>query len=54
MQQSVQTDAKCNFQQCSELLSKNFTSVCTGLYVKPVAVSYFQIQNGVYCKFTIS
>ena len=54
MQQSVQTDATCNFQQCSELLSKNFTSVCTGLYVKPVAVSYFQIQNGVYCKFTIS
>ena len=54
MQQSVQTDATCNFQQCSELLANNVTSVCTGLYVKPVAVSYFQIQNGVYCKFTIS
>ena len=41
-------------KQCSELLANNVTSVCTGLYVKPVAVSYFQIQNGVYCKFTIS
>ena len=50
---SVQTDATCNFQQCSKLLANNATSVCTGLYVKPVAVSYFQIQSGVYCKFTI-
>ena len=41
-------------KQCSELLANNVTSVCTGLYVKPVAVSYFQIQNGLYCKFTIS
>ena len=30
-QQSVQTDATCNIQQCWELLAINVASVCTGL-----------------------
>ena len=31
MQQSVQTDATCNIQQCWELLANNVASVCAGL-----------------------
>ena len=31
MQQSVQTDATYNFQQCWELLANNIVSACTGL-----------------------
>ena len=31
MQQSVQTDATCNIQQCWKLLANNVSSVCTGL-----------------------
>ena len=31
MQQGVQTDARCNIQQCWELLANNGASVCTGL-----------------------
>ena len=29
MQQGVQTDAKCNIQQCWEFLANNVRSVCT-------------------------
>ena len=34
MQQGVQTDPKCNIQQCWELLANNVASVCAGLKTK--------------------
>ena len=43
MQQSVQTDAKCNIQQCWEFLANNVVSVCKRLQTTPHELTNFHI-----------
>ena len=46
MQQSVQTDATCNIQQCWELLANNPASVCTRLNSQYVTTRPFVTRGG--------